>query len=103
MTALCAALAPEFGEAKVFRPFRDVRFAKDKTPYKTAQGAFVAAGPATGWYVQIGAPGMRVGGGFYDAGSADLARIRAAIDDERTGRELEKLLAGLRRKGYEIG
>ena len=55
MVALCAALAPEFGEAKVFRPYRDVRFAKDKTPYKTAQGAFVAAGPATGWYVEISA------------------------------------------------
>ena len=41
--------------AKVFRPYRDVRFAKDKTPYKTHQGAFVAAGPATGWYVEVGA------------------------------------------------
>src|SRR4029079_13613780 len=38
MVALCSALAEEFGEAKVFRPYRDVRFAKDKTPYKTAQG-----------------------------------------------------------------
>jgi uncharacterized protein (DUF2461 family) len=32
MVALTDALAPEFGTAKVFRPFRDVRFAKDKTP-----------------------------------------------------------------------
>ena len=46
MVALVAALEPEFGEAKVFRPYRDVRFAKDKTPYKTHQGAFVAVGPA---------------------------------------------------------
>ena len=44
MTAFCAALESEFGPAKVFRPYRDVRFAKDKTPYKTHQGAFVAAG-----------------------------------------------------------
>ena len=58
MTALCAALAPEFGRRpKVFRPYRDVRFAKDKTPYKTHQGAFVAAGPATGWYVEVSARG----------------------------------------------
>ena len=74
MLALTAALAEEFGEAKVFRPYRDVRFAKDKTPYKNHQGAFVAAGPATGWYVQVGAPGVRVGAGFYDAGSARLGR-----------------------------
>ena len=32
MTALATALEPEFGTAKIFRPFRDVRFAKDKTP-----------------------------------------------------------------------
>ena len=32
MKALTAALEPEFGTAKVFRPYRDVRFAKDKTP-----------------------------------------------------------------------
>src|SRR4249919_1114934 len=61
MIELTGALEEEFGPAKVFRPYRDVRFAKDKTPYKTAQGAFVSAGPATGWYVEIGAPGVRVG------------------------------------------
>ena len=48
MLALTAALAPEFGQAKVFRPYRDVRFAKDKTPYKDHQGAFVETGPSTG-------------------------------------------------------
>ncbi|MGZ5371976.1 DUF2461 family protein, partial [Aeromicrobium sp.] len=32
MKALTAALEDEFGAAKVFRPYRDVRFAKDKTP-----------------------------------------------------------------------
>ena len=65
MTALCAGLAEEFGPAKVFRPYRDVRFAKDKTPYKTHQGAFVAVGPATGYYVELSARGVRVGAGFY--------------------------------------
>ena len=58
MTALCQALEPEFGQAKIFRPYRDVRFAKDKTPYKTHQGAFVAVGPATGWYVEISPRGL---------------------------------------------
>ena len=61
MLALTGLLAEEFGSAKVFRPYRDVRFAKDKTPYKNHQGAFVAVGPATGWYVEIGSPGVRVG------------------------------------------
>jgi uncharacterized protein (TIGR02453 family) len=103
MVALTEALGPEFGAAKVFRPYRDVRFAKDKTPYKTHQGAFVAAAPATGWYLEIAAPGFRVGAGFYHAESADLARIRTAIDEDRRGKELEHLLAHLQSAGFELG
>jgi uncharacterized protein (TIGR02453 family) len=102
MAALCAALAPEFGEAKVFRPYRDVRFAKDKTPYKTHQGAFVPAGPATGWYVEVSARGVRTGAGFYEASSPRLAALRAAMADDRRGQELEGLLAALEAEGWEV-
>lgn len=101
--ALAAALEPEFGPAKVFRPYRDVRFAKDKTPYKTHQGAFVAAGPATGWYVQIGAPGVRVGVGFYDAQPTQLAGLRRAMAEDRRGRELETIVRRLEGRGWERG
>jgi len=103
MAALVQALEPDFGPAKVFRPYRDVRFAKDKSPYKTHQGAFVAAGPATGWYVEIAAPGVRVGAGFYDAGRDRLAAIRAAIDDDRTGAELTRVLDVLVADGWTVG
>lgn len=102
MLALCAALAPEFGDAKVFRPYRDVRFAKDKTPYKEHQGAFVAVGEATGWYVQVSARGVRTGAGFYRASPQRLGWIRAAMADDRTGPELERLLDDLRGRGFEI-
>lgn len=103
MKALTAALEPEFGTSKVFRPYRDVRFAKDKTPYKTHQGAFVAAGPATGWYVEISARGTRVGAGFYDASGPHLAAIRDAMADDRTGKALDRLLKRLEKGGFEIG
>lgn len=103
MKALTAALTDEFGEAKIFRPYRDVRFAKDKTPYKTHQGAFVAKGPSTGYYVQIGAPGVRVGAGFYEASAARLASIREAIVEKRRGGELEEILAQLTAAGWEVG
>jgi len=103
MDALVAALEPEFGKAKVFRPYRDVRFAKDKTPYKTHQGAFVPSGPSTGWYVQVGAPGVRVGVGFYEASPARLAAIRTAIAEERRGRQLARIIAKLQRDGWELG
>jgi len=103
MTALLQSLEPEFGPGKVFRPYRDVRFAKDKTPYKDHQGGFVAAGPTTGWYVEVGAPGVRVGAGFHDAGSERLASIRSAIADQRTGSELVRILAALRDEGWTVG
>lgn len=103
MKALTAALGEEFGDAKVFRPYRDVRFAKDKTPYKTHQGAFVPRGPSTGWYLQIGAPGVRVGVGFYEASSARLASIRTAIDDPAHGKQLEEIIAALVESGWVLG
>jgi uncharacterized protein (TIGR02453 family) len=103
MKALTAALADEFGDAKIFRPYRDVRFAKDKTPYKTHQGAFVAKGPSTGYYVQVGAPGVRVGVGYYEASGPRLASIREAIVEQRRGAELEDILATMTSAGWELG
>ncbi len=103
MVALTDALAREFGEAKVFRPYRDVRFAKDKTPYKTHQGAFVRVADATGWYVELSPRGVRTGGGFYRAESPRLAVLREAIAHDTYGAELEKILGSLTRKGFTIG
>jgi len=107
MVALTDALAPEFAPdgrtVKVFRPYRDVRFSKDKTPYKTHQGAYVAAGPSTGWYVQVSAQGVRTGAGFYDASPQRLAAYREAVDDERRAAELEQALAALTAAGFEVG
>ncbi len=103
MKALTAELADEFGQAKIFRPYRDVRFSKDKTPYKSHQGAFVPKGPSTGYYVQVGAPGVRVGVGFYEASGPRLASIREAIVEKRRGGELEEILATLTGAGWELG
>lgn len=103
MRELTAALADDFGEAKMFRPYRDVRFSHDKSPYKTHQGAYVAVAPATGYYIQIGAAGVRVGAGFYEASATRLAAIRGAIDQNRSGRELERALDDLTSHGWELG
>ena len=90
MQALLADLEPEFGPGKIFRPYRDVRFSRDKTPYKTHCGA--TAGP---FYVQVGADGLLVAGGYYQMASDQVARFRTAVDDERRGSDLEKRLAAL--------
>lgn len=102
MLALTAELAEEFGPAKVFRPYRDVRFGKDKTPYKNHQGAIVQVGPATGYYVQIGSPGVLVGGGYHHTGGPDLSRIRAAVALGSSGEELRRILAELSRQHFEM-
>jgi uncharacterized protein (TIGR02453 family) len=106
MDALLAELAKEFsdfGEPKVFRPYRDVRFAKDKTPYKTHCGGVVESGRGGGaFYVQVGTEGLRVGGGCFHLESDQLARYRTAVDTDVHGKELDKIVAKLRKAGWEI-
>lgn len=103
MKALTAELAEEFGEAKIFRPYRDVRFSHDKTPYKTQQGAYVRVAEGTGWYVAISAAGVVMGGGFYSGQTAQLARLRRGIDDDRRGGELQRIVTDLTQAGFTLG
>src|SRR5262245_56431905 len=98
MEALLAELEAEFGAAKIFRPYRDVRFSKDKAPYKTAIGASSQGGG----YVQLSARGLAVGGGYYHTASDQLQRLRRAVDDDVRGPELERIVAALRRSGYQV-
>lgn len=107
MEALVAELTGEFaagfGEGKVFRPYRDVRFAKDKTPYKTNCGAVIEQGRGGGaYYVEVSAEGMRVGGGCFHLASDQIARFRTAVDTDLHGKSLEKILAKLAKAGWEV-
>ncbi|HEX3908284.1 MAG TPA: DUF2461 domain-containing protein [Mycobacteriales bacterium] len=102
MRSLLDELEPRFGTAKMFRPYRDVRFSKDKSPYKTRQYAVIHTGDQ-GWYVGIDAQGLHLGGGMFTATTDQVAKIRAAIADAATGPALGKLLKSLRRKGFIIG
>ena len=108
MEALVAALAPEFGEAKLFRPYRDVRFSKDKSPYKTNVSAVVHGGGAHGLaggvlYVHVDAEGLFLAGGYYRTERDQIERYRAAVADDSAGSELVRLLDELRGAGWEIG
>ncbi|WP_028925781.1 DUF2461 domain-containing protein [Pseudonocardia acaciae] len=90
MEALMAELEPEFGAGKVFRPYRDLRFSPDKTPYKTHCGAIVG-----GYYVQAGADGIMVAGGYYHMAGDQIRRYRVAVDEQRRGEDLRQRLARL--------
>jgi uncharacterized protein (TIGR02453 family) len=100
--ALTDALVDEFGEVRVFRPYRDVRFTTDKSPYKTEQGA-IASPHGTGYYVRVGADGLTTGGGYLHAMPDQVARYRAAVHADETGEELLTIVDALRRKGFQIG
>lgn len=102
MLALLAELEEEFGVGKAFRPYRDVRFSKDKLPYKTHQGGFVAVAQSVGYYVEINAAGLRVSGGMFGAAPEQLAAYRAAVDHDRRGPELARIVRRLDRAGYAI-
>ena len=104
LLALLEELAPEFGTAKVFRPYRDVRFSNDKTPYKTHQGAVVHAdGAGTGaWYVQVSADGLHVAGGSWRLESDQVTRYRRAVADSVQGPRLQAEVDRLAAAGFQI-
>ena len=101
--ALADEVRDEVGDLHLFRPYRDVRFSKDKAPYKTAAGA---AGELEGGavvYVQLSATGLFVASGYYRPAPDQLERFRAAVADEHNGPELEAVVASLRKARYDIG
>ena len=99
---LLAELADEFGEGKIFRPYKDVRFSKDKTPYKDHQGAYVPTEDSIGYYVQVSASGLMVAGGWWSSAPTQLARFRDAVDSA-SGVVLEKAVATAEKGGLTLG
>ena len=97
MEELLAELAPMWGEGKIFRPYRDVRFSKDKSPYKTAIGATIGEG-----YVQVDAEGLSVGSGMWEMAADQLERYRASVDDDAAGADLEARIAEARSAGLDV-
>ena len=92
-----AALAPEIvGDPKrsMFRIHRDVRFSKDKSPYKTNAACWFyhvgagrgvggeAAHGGAGFYFDIGPDEAWVGGGIWMPPRPTLTRLRERIDEE---------------------
>jgi uncharacterized protein (TIGR02453 family) len=98
LLALSEELEEEFGPVKLFRPYRDVRFSKDKRPYKIQQGAHAESGG----YLQVDADGLMVAGGMYGPDPVQIKRYRAAVHDDRAGKELESILHRLVSAGWEI-
>jgi uncharacterized protein (TIGR02453 family) len=97
MADLLSELAKEFGEGRIFRPYRDVRFSADKSPYKTSIAATVGAG-----YVQLSADGLMAGSGQYHMAPDQLERYRQAVAGDATGPALEQTISSLTDAGIDV-
>lgn len=92
MQALDSIETPS-GKKSIYRIYRDVRFSKDKTPYKSHWGGILkrATEALRGtYYFHIEPEKCFVGGGFWGPNSQDLKRIRAEFDLD--GDEFRKII-----------
>jgi len=107
MAELLSELSPEFGPGRIARPYRDIRFRADKSPYKTHIGGFI---PVKGkekvtevpmaLYFQVGARETFGAAGHYMMSPPSLERFRVAVAEDKRGKELDKILVALQRKGF---
>ncbi|MCA1825615.1 MAG: DUF2461 domain-containing protein [Myxococcales bacterium] len=92
---------------KLFRIYRDVRFSKDKSPFKTGSSAVIGLqgseeeGPPAALYVHLGTRDY-AGAGHWHLPPGKIARYRKLVADEKTGRELQKRLDALARRGFKV-
>ena len=93
------------GKRSVFRIYRDVRFAKDKTPYKTHGGAVMTrSGEKMDnglLYIHIDPEGCFVAAGFHMLEPADLAKVRKVIARDSKG--FAAVTAALKKSKLELG
>jgi uncharacterized protein (TIGR02453 family) len=99
------------GEPKVFRIHRDVRFGKDKTPYKTHVAGWIpletgrpaspGATPAA-MYLQVGVDACFTGSGCWTLEPDALKRFRAALLDPRRGAAVARRLDVLTSQGFSV-
>src|SRR5689334_7644318 len=95
MAELLDELSGEFGPGRIARPYRDIRFRADKSPYKTE----IYATLDRGGYVRFSADGLTAALGYYMMTAAQLERYRRAVDDETGGAQLAGVVERLRAEG----
>lgn len=91
-----------YGSGKNFRIHRDVRFSDDKTPYKThASAVFERKGIVH--YLHIEKDHMFAASGCHQMAKDQLARFYEAIDADKSGKQLVKLVAAAEDAGLDVG
>ena len=112
VSVMCTRLTHAFRDikhldAKIFRIHRDIRFSKDKTPYKTYIGIRFnedasknCAAPF--FYVQLEAERLLFATGQKEFEGEALDRYRMAVMDAESGRSLDTLVNKMRRGGADL-
>jgi uncharacterized protein (TIGR02453 family) len=96
LTELLEELAGD-APVRLARPNRDIRFSKDKSPYKTR-----CYGTIDGkLYAELSLDGLFAGTGAYGMDRGQLERFRAAVDDPSSGGEIESIVGALDAAGIE--
>ena len=92
----------DYGPFHLFRPHNDLRFSKNKPPYKTQQGAYGESEGGAGFYFHISREGLMAATGYYAMMRDQLERFRQAVDVPNTGEEIAGIVADLAQR-YRIG
>jgi len=95
-------------DKSIFRLHRDVRFSKDKTPYKTNAGLYFWNGKmkkmdASGFYFHLEQKLFGVGLGIYTFPPHLLKRYRDIVSSSASSKELHQIVRSLEKKGYTVG
>jgi uncharacterized protein (TIGR02453 family) len=96
-------------DKSIFRLHRDVRFSKNKLPYKTNLGMYFWEGErpkieCPGFYVHVDTKSIFVGSGIYEFTKETLEIYRNAVDDPCKGEALDKAVKKILKKGrYTLG
>jgi uncharacterized protein (TIGR02453 family) len=91
-------------DKSIFRIHRDVRFSKNKEPYKTNMGLYFWEGPGkkmegSGYYFHLEPKKFGVGGGMYVFSKEHLKKFRDTVSDTARGKELDSIVKKITRRG----
>ncbi len=95
-------------DKSIFRLHRDIRFSKNKTPYKTNAGIYFWNGrlkkmDASGFYFHLEPKIWGAGLGMYVFPPYILKKYRDIVSDSSSAKELHQIVRSLEKKGYSIG
>ncbi|MCA9835117.1 MAG: DUF2461 domain-containing protein [Thermomicrobiales bacterium] len=104
MQTLLDILADEFGPMRMFRPNRDLRFSKDKSPYRLSAAAISTSHSSDnmGYYIELSAAGLIVGYGAMMISGDRLARFRDALVDIESGTRFAAICAELAQRDLPV-